>query len=805
MLMSLTIVSAAAQAAVRASEVAGWRIVLPRDAIPSEHYAAAELQRLLAAATGEEPAIQARDRGRSRVIFVGAGTALQRRYPGWTATAHGDEGFRIVIDENHIAIAGGRPRGTLYGVYEFAERYLGVRFLTAEHTHIPSDPGRLLPHADFEYAPPFSFRWAYWDEVNSDPAFAARLRNNVITHDEHLGGATPQLLISHSIQDQVPVAEHGASHPEYFALVDGVRTLSARHAPQVDPTHPGVQALVTEAVREELRRHPERRVVSVSPTDNGDYDEGWRSLAWIRREGTPMAPHLMLVNAVARDIAPAFPQARVGTLAYWSTRQPPRRLRPLPTVQIQLASFECSLLHALDDPAVPVNAAFMGDLEGWRGLTGAIYLWHYAANLGQVDVPIANFHTFAPSFRAMRDHGVRGIFSQGNGRCPAGEFADLKAYLVSHLLWNPDADAEALMAEFLDLHYGPAADAIAAAIAELTAAQKEGGGTPMSYPMVPELGLTAEVAAAFHGHLEAGYAAAPEEPYQSRVAKLRLMGYKALLVSSGRVTIEDERVFLAMPAEADAWLEAYTALAERFGMDRNMEFEPLEHWLNTLAANRAGAPVVRIEDATWRLTLVPAMSGRIVEWLHKPSGSDLLTAAGSPMPNFVHGTAQWAGLTGLGGLRGPFEVAEHEPDAIRLVRTVEGEARLEWTLVLAPEAVRSEAVVTNLSSETRRKRLQFEADVVATGRPVVVADGNATRLHLEQASVATPAGAAVRIEAPGMPAAVGLAQDPGQFEGAVLTYAPVLDTLHLRLPSARFWLAPGGRAALRLVLGLGRG
>src|SRR5690606_1357956 len=151
---------------------------------------------------------------------------------------------------------------------------------------------------------------------------------------------------------------YGESNPEYFALVDGVRSLRAHHAPQVDPLHPSVQRIVTEAAREELRQHPDRRVVSVSPADNGQYDEGERSLRLLAREGTPMAPHLMLVNAVAANIAQEYPRARIGTLAYWSTRTPPRSLRPLPTVQIQLASFECSLVHALDDPSSPANAAF---------------------------------------------------------------------------------------------------------------------------------------------------------------------------------------------------------------------------------------------------------------------------------------------------------------------------------------------------------------------------------------------------------------------------------------------------------------
>ena len=46
--------------------------------------------------------------------------------------------LRIIVRGENIAIAGGRPCGTLYGVYTFLEDYLGVRFLTADNTHVPA-------------------------------------------------------------------------------------------------------------------------------------------------------------------------------------------------------------------------------------------------------------------------------------------------------------------------------------------------------------------------------------------------------------------------------------------------------------------------------------------------------------------------------------------------------------------------------------------------------------------------------------------------------------------------------------------
>ena len=49
----------------------------------------------------------------------------------------GNEGLRLKLSSENIFITGGKPRGTLYGVYEFAEKYLGIRFLTFDDTYIP--------------------------------------------------------------------------------------------------------------------------------------------------------------------------------------------------------------------------------------------------------------------------------------------------------------------------------------------------------------------------------------------------------------------------------------------------------------------------------------------------------------------------------------------------------------------------------------------------------------------------------------------------------------------------------------------
>ena len=135
------------------------------DAIPSERYAAEELQRILAEATGQRLEVVQNVSRPANHIFVGPSEPMRTSPGGFDVKHFGPEDLRIVIYSGRIAIAGGRPRGTLYGVYTFLEDYLGVRFLTADHTHVPKVGGwRVVGPVDRIYHPPLAFRWSYYGE-----------------------------------------------------------------------------------------------------------------------------------------------------------------------------------------------------------------------------------------------------------------------------------------------------------------------------------------------------------------------------------------------------------------------------------------------------------------------------------------------------------------------------------------------------------------------------------------------------------------------------------------------------------------
>jgi len=302
-------------------------------------------------------------------------------------------------------------------------------------------------------------RWSYYGEVNRNPLFAARLRINTVPSDPKFGGRTGMTNINHSFYWQIPQERYGKEHPEYFALVGG-RRLADRRETQPCLTNPEVLKIVTEAVLRQIAAHPERTNVSVSQNDNANYCRCPRCAAIDKREGTPMGSLLTFVNAVADAVAKKYPNVDVGTLSYWYSRKPPKTIKPRPNVEVHLCSIECGLLHPINDPHCPLNVAFCRDLEGWSRICKKISIWNYNTNFTNYLLPCPNLRVIDKNIRFFVANNALGIFMQAAGNAVGAELSELRNYLISRLLWNPSLEGEAVINEFLNLHYGKAAPPI---------------------------------------------------------------------------------------------------------------------------------------------------------------------------------------------------------------------------------------------------------------------------------------------------------------------------------------------------------
>ena len=441
-------------------------IAVASDAIPAEIKAAHELAEYLNQITGAKFAVlpETNVPATTPQILVGAGTRVKSLLPGRDWAGLGMDGIVQKTVGSNLILAGGRPRGTLYAVYQFLEEQAGVRWWTPTETTIPHTATLLMPALDVTYVPPFKYREHYTTSVNRDPLFATRLRENghSQTQGEELGGHYSILGFVHTFDQLLPPDKYFKDHPEWYSDINnGGKPSTVQSNPP--PPQRSQLCLTNEAARRELtrvalewiRKNPDAGMISISQNDTKNRCTADADLALEAQEGSPSGPLLHFVNAVAEDIEKEFPNFLVETLAYRYTRKPPRHERPRRNVLVRLCSFEADFSRPLDSET---NRDFAADLTGWKALTPRLFVWDYVTNFINLIWPHPNLRVLGPNLRYFAANNVIGVFEQGDAYSNGvGDFVQLRAWLVSHLMWNPHADEKRLTGEFLQGYYGAAA------------------------------------------------------------------------------------------------------------------------------------------------------------------------------------------------------------------------------------------------------------------------------------------------------------------------------------------------------------
>ncbi len=438
-------------AAAAAWELAGGAdavcpIVVAADATPAERYAAAELATHLHELCGAAfPVTNA----------VPAGPAI--------VLAHdpdcGAEGYRLRVDAaaGRLTIGGGRPRGVLYGAYALLDEDLGCRWFTPAVTFVPRRDRLTLPaDLDRRGQPRLEYREVYWTEaLGGDWAARNRLNASHASLAERHGGKVTYGPFVHTFNRILDPDDHFAAHPEYFSMVKGKRLKTQT---QLCLTNPEVLDHAIRAVRRWIAANPAATIFSVSQNDWRNPCDCPACHALDEAEGSHAGTLLTFVNSIADAIATNHPGVAIDTLAYQYTRKPPRTVRPRPNVIVRLCSIECCFAHPLDGCPEATNQSFMEDLRGWHGLSSRLYVWDYTTDFAHYLLPFPNLGVLGANVRTFAENGVAGLFEQGNySPGGGGELAELRAWVLARLLWEPTRAADALIREFVVGVYGPAA------------------------------------------------------------------------------------------------------------------------------------------------------------------------------------------------------------------------------------------------------------------------------------------------------------------------------------------------------------
>jgi len=435
-----------------------YTIVVSSDAEESELYAAKELQYWLAEVSGAQLPISDLSGGEEgKRLIVGFNSLVEELLPGTKKPEDRDDAFTWCNRGGDILFWGGCKRGTLYSIYSFLEEELGCRWYSSKVSVAPKRSSwqftKLFNHEE----PSLIIRDNCILDVRSNPAFSARLRNNFIRipslkEGQTIPGTAEGYWGVHAMGYLISPAEYFAKHPEYFSVIDGKRM--SNYA-QLCLSNPDVLHIATEKIKDIMRREPDYLIYSMEQNDNQYYCQCENCQALADKYGGQSGVILWFVNQVADAVKDEFPDKFIGTFAYQYTRHAPKGIVPRENVVIRLCSIECCMLHDYDD--CEQNKTFAQDLKDWSAIAPHLYIWDYVTDFLLYCLPQPNWKTLQTHLQDYVNSNAIGILEEGDYQTPSCEFREMRAWIMSKLLWDCDADMDELIMDFTEGYYGAAA------------------------------------------------------------------------------------------------------------------------------------------------------------------------------------------------------------------------------------------------------------------------------------------------------------------------------------------------------------
>lgn len=435
-----------------------YKIFVSKEATAPERNAAFQLQKYLGEISGCKLPITNQPDAKAKLVYIGFKEAPKALVAGLDIAGFGKEEFVIRSDGKSLLIAGGNSRGTLYGVTTYLRDYLGCRWYTRDVVKLPTQTTIALKKIEDRQKPALEFRQPSYREAY-DTTWALHNRVNGGNKPAHLGGSYIAYPWVHTFDKLVPAEKYFATHPEYFAEVNGKRQIS-----QLCLTNPEVTKISIATVFEWIKTHPNANVFSVDQNDYGGYCTCKNCKELDEREGSQSGTLLNFVNQIADTVAKVYPDIQLQTLAYDYTEVPPKTLRPADNVMIRFCHYDYCSAHPLgkcDD-----HKRYIERLAEWKKIAKKITIWDYYTQFAKYLMPFPNLETVKNDVKFYVDHGAVGLYAQGNNMPDEGrgEFTELRAWVFAQLMWNPEQDGQKLVDEFVENVYGNAAPYITAYI-----------------------------------------------------------------------------------------------------------------------------------------------------------------------------------------------------------------------------------------------------------------------------------------------------------------------------------------------------
>ena len=415
------------------------------DASPAEKFAGSELAVYYKKVTGKS----IYDRNNPLTVYIGKAAAQAK----WFTPQNGKPEQWFIESKGNDLVITGDIRGTVWGVYEFLEKYLGCAFLAPDTEIIPSDPDWKLPQIKETFTPAI-FRRALDMSAPRPyhPLIQLHLKSSIRTRYAeirlHHGSPHGSHTAAKYVQDWKDADAPFARHPRgtvwkstyCSSSPEAVRRIAAQMCGYIEKDRKGLP--------------PEqwKIIYDLSQNDGANAFCHCEKCKKARgKDGSCTDLNNAFVNQVAEIVGRKYPEVLIQTFAYNQTLPAPEKVKARPNVIIRFCN------STLTNPLRPGTKAGE-NFRKWHAMADKFALWGYwKVYTGAVIKPyVIPRSSMQREIQFCRDFNVLFYYGENESAYQRSFYA-FQYYLGLHLMVDPDADTAKLTDTFFNGYYGKAA------------------------------------------------------------------------------------------------------------------------------------------------------------------------------------------------------------------------------------------------------------------------------------------------------------------------------------------------------------
>ncbi len=352
-----------------------------------------------------------------------------------------------------VVICGASDYGTQFGVYEFLERYVGIRWLFPGELgeHVPSHATLDVPAMEVRDAPSFFSRQMSGFRGREQAIWAQRNRMH------------GRIKFHHNLIRLFPPETYTETHPEFFPIQNGTRFLpetNSTHHWQPCYTAPGIVEEAVTNINAFFDTHPDAPSYSLGANDSSGYCQCDACMAQIPGTDNFLGRvdysdlYYDWANKVIERVLEEHPDKYFGCLAYSEVAAPPEAVSVHPRM-IPYMTYD--RMKWLGEEIESEGHEMTRD---WAAASPTLGWYDYIYGRSYC-VPRVWFHKMGEYYRFGFANNVRCSYAEAY---PSEDWREgPKLYISLKLLWDPSRDVDELLDDWYRCAVGPeAAPALAA-------------------------------------------------------------------------------------------------------------------------------------------------------------------------------------------------------------------------------------------------------------------------------------------------------------------------------------------------------